>query len=194
MFETTTALAGQLAGVLGALGYPFYFIAIQTGKIKPSKATWVVWAGVGLMLLITSYASGTRDGIWIPVAYFVGPLITAILCFKKSQGGWELTDKVCLGIAGASLLLWWFTGSPVLALAANLVADGAGSWPTIQKSYHDPESEDRWAWGIWITANGINLFAVEHWTFAGCAYPVYMASASGLIAACVLLRPRRTAP
>lgn len=189
-----TALAGVVAGLVGLAGYFPYLYSMYKGKTHPSRAGWWIWAGVGFMLMLTSYSTGTRDGIWIPVAYFVGPLVVALYSFKHGEGGWELSDKLCLLLAATSLFVWWYKGAE-LALVACLVADASGSWPTLKKAYKNPKGEDPLAWGLWFPANVLNLFAVKEWIPVQWAYPVYMAVASGLITACVfLLRRRRPAP
>lgn len=189
-----TAFIGVLAGLMGLAGFVPYFLSMRRGKASPNRATWWIWCGVGFMLMLTSYQSGIRHGIWIPVAYFIGTLVIALFSFKYGQGGQEATDLFCLMVAAASIFLWYFTGSAKLAMAANLVADGIGCWPTLKKAYAEPEGEDRLAWGIWLSANTLNLFAVQHWTFAGAAYPVYMAVACAIITSVVFFHPRRTAP
>ncbi|MEK7540009.1 MAG: hypothetical protein AAB558_02060 [Patescibacteria group bacterium] len=188
-----TAQIGVVAGLGGLAGYVPYILAMRRGKTHPSRAGWWIWTGVGFMLLLTSYSTGTRDGIWVPLAYVVGPLVVALYSFKHGEGGWEFSDKLCLLLAATSIFIWWSTGSAELALAASLVADTSGAWPTLKKAYLDPAGEDRTAWGIWFPANTLNLLAVHHWTPILWAYPVYMVVASGLISACVFFRPRRAA-
>lgn len=64
--------------------------------------------------------------------------------------------------------------SPVVALVTNLAIDSFALFPTIRKSLERPEDENFWAWFGTLTADAINLFAVERFVFAIIVYPVYM--------------------
>jgi len=61
-----------------------------------------------------------------------------------------------------------------VALITNLIIDVFALIPTIKKSYLRPEGEDFWAWFGTGTADTINLFAIEKFTFGVMVYPIYM--------------------
>lgn len=188
-----TAVAGQVAGIVSLAAFVPYIIAILRGETKPNRATWWIWTVVGFMLGASYYSSGASHTIWVPVSYAVGPLATALLSIKYSEGGWTRFDQKCLLGAGASLVLWWMFSSPLLALVINIIIDLMGALPTIRKAYREPEKEDRVAWALFFAGNTINLFAVETWTFAIAIYPIYMFLCCGLIAALVFFRRNRAA-
>ncbi|HWQ59591.1 MAG TPA: hypothetical protein VN420_00370 [Candidatus Fimivivens sp.] len=56
----------------------------------------------------------------------------------------------------------------------NIFIDGMGALPTLRKSFHEPESEDKLTRSLSSAGNTLNLFAVEHWSLATGSYPVYM--------------------
>ncbi len=185
-----TAVAGQVAGILALAAFVPYVLAILRGETKPNRATWWIWAVVGFMLGASYYSSGANHTIWVPVSYVVGPLVIAVLSLKYGEGGWTRFDRMCLLGAGISVVLWWIFGSPLIALCINLFIDFLGALPTIRKAYHKPEGEDRAAWALFVAGDIANLFAVERWTFAIAAYPVYMFLCGGVIAILVFFRPR----
>src|SRR5207248_2703381 len=80
---------GQLAGAISFLGFVPYIIEIVQGKTRPNRATWWIWAVVGAMLCASSYASGARHALWVPLSYVIGPLATALLALKYGEGGWD---------------------------------------------------------------------------------------------------------
>ncbi len=183
-------LVGLIAGVLALSAAIPYIRAILRGETRPSRATWFIWTVVGLLIATSYYAAGARQTIWVAVVYFVDPLIVAVLSIKFGEAGWTLLDRLCLAGAGIGVLLWWLSGSPLVALIANLVVDAFGALPTIKKSYCRPQSEDRTAWALALAGATANLFAIEAWSFEIAAYPVYMFLNVASIAALVLL-PRK---
>ena len=188
MFASTLNV-GLLAGLLSLAAFVPYIIAIVKGATKPNRATWWIWTINGLILLASYYASGAESTVWVAVGYFVGSLLTAVLALRYGEGGWSPFDRSCLLGAALGLLFWWMFNSSIVALVTTLFVDFAGALPTIRKAYRAPETEDRVAWGLFISGNTVNLLAVEAWSFAIAVYPVYMFLASGTIAVLVL-RPR----
>ncbi|MDO8519474.1 MAG: hypothetical protein Q7T11_04865, partial [Deltaproteobacteria bacterium] len=90
-------------------------------------------------------------------------------------------DALCLSAAGIGLLLWWVFNSPLPALYLSMAIDFVGALPTLKKSYLDPQSEDRLTWILFWAANTLNLFAIQQWTLAMAAYPLYLFFISGAI-------------
>lgn len=186
-----TAIVGLVAGILSLAAFIPYILAILRKETKPSRASWWIWTVVGFLLGASYYSSGANHTIWVPVSYIVGPFATAILSLKYGEGGWNRFDRICIFGAGASVVLWWMLSSPLVALVINLFIDFMGALPTIRKSYYEPEGENRTAWTLFFTGNTVNLFAIEAWTFAIAAYPIYMFLGTGAIAALLFLRPRK---
>jgi hypothetical protein len=100
-------------------------------------------------------------------------------------------DMVCIAGSIIGAVIWWQTGSPVVSLAAFLVVDAFGAVPTVVKSWQRPKEESSLAWAASFAATAMNLNAVEFWTFAEAAYPVYMASATGIIVLILVFRSNR---
>lgn len=188
-------IAGLVAGVLSFVAYiPYAWAIIKTRNdekpVKPNRATWAIWAVVSLMLLASYRSAGASYTIGVPIAYAVCSIIIFFISLKYGDGGWTWFDRWCLAIAAGSAIVWWITGSPLTALVANLGVDLADALPTIKKAYLNPASESRTAWAMFFLGNSANLFAVEYFTFAIAAYPIYMFLGCGAIATLVLFKPR----
>lgn len=176
-----TGIFGVIAGIFSFSAYLFYIVAIFKGQTKPSRATWFIWAVEGIILAIVYRASGAEDTIWVAVSEAIAPTIIALLAIKYGTGGAEKTDIVCFIGSILSLFLWWFFGSPVIALVANLAIDFFGAMPTIKKSLSKPQEEDRFAWSLTQTGNLFNLFAIDKFLFAVIIYPIYTFIIDGVI-------------
>jgi hypothetical protein len=184
-------LLGQLAGAISFLGFVPYIIEIVQGKTRPNRATWWIWAVVGAMLCASSYASGARHALWVPVSYVIGPLATALLALKYGEGGWDRFDRTCLAASLLSLVVWWLARSPLVALLANLGIDLLGAVPTIRKAYRAPEAESLLSWLVFLLADALNVCAIGSWSLATALYPVYLFILAAVLVT-LLMRPRVT--
>ncbi|MDX1900901.1 MAG: hypothetical protein SFW66_02725 [Gammaproteobacteria bacterium] len=178
-------IAGIVAGVLSLFGYVPYIVSILRGKTKPNRATWFIWTLVGGLLAVSFAATGDRHAIWLPIGYFIGPLITMILSIRYGYAVWSRLDTFCVVAAVISIIPWILSKNAMLTLWINLFIDATGAIPTLIKSYHEPETEDFTAWLIFFIANTLELFAVETWNLAA-AYPIYLFFLAGSIVLFIL--------
>lgn len=182
-----THIIGIVAGILAFGSYLFYIASILRGQTKPNRASWWVWAGMGIVVWLSYYYSGARESLWVPLSEVIGPIIAAILSIKYGEGGWTPFDRKCLFGIVIVLLLWWIFNSPVIALAAGLSIDLFAALPTIKKSYLKPFEENLTAWILVVVANFLNLFAISTWTFGVVLHPVYYTLITGSILASLIL-------
>jgi len=171
---TGIALAGQLAGFLVFIAYVPYVLGTMRGPTKPNRATWFIWSIVNIIIAASYWKAGAENTILVPLLNAFGTTLIALLSLKYGEGGWTKLDRACLFASGISLVLWWLSGNPVIALTINILIDAIGAIPTIMKTYHDPKHENRYAWSIWLAAYFVNLFAIGSWTYAIAAYPIYL--------------------
>ena len=178
-------IIGIIAGILALLGYIPYIISIISGKTRPNKATWVIWSMVGALLAFSFLAEGDKNAIWLPLGYFLGPLITAVLSLRYGYSAWSKLDKICIIAAMISILPWLVSKDATLTLLINILIDSTGALPTIVKSYREPKTEDFSAWLIFFIANTTQLFAISDWNTAA-IYPIYLFLLAGTIVVLLL--------
>lgn len=190
-FGDIKSILGMIAGLIALLAYIVYVISIFRGKSKPNRATWWIWAFMGLVLALSYKFSGANNTVWVPYIEFLGPFSIALLSIKYGEGGLKnKTDLICLFGAIISIVLWIIFNNPVIALVTNLVVDSFAIVPTIKKSYLRPEGEDFWAWFGTGLADTLNMFAVERFTFAVLLYPIYMLISDLIIIFILLLKKK----
>ena len=176
---------GIIAGILALLGYIPYIISILSGKTRPNKATWVIWSIVGALLSFSFLAEGDKNAIWLPLGYFLGPLIIAVLSLRYGYSVWSKLDKICIIASIISILPWVVLKDATLTLLINVLIDSTGAVPTIVKSYREPKTEDFSAWLIFFIANTTQLFAISDWNTAA-VYPIYLFLLAGTIVVLLL--------
>lgn len=190
-FGDAKVIFGIVAGLIALLAYVVYVISIFRGGSKPNRATWWIWAFMGLVLALSYDLSGAENTIWVPYVEFLGPFTIALLSLKYGEGGLDnRTDVICIIGAVTSIILWAIFKNPVVALVTNLITDSFAIIPTIKKSYLRPEGEDFWAWFGTGVADSLNMFAVERFTFAILVYPIYMLVSDLIIIFILLLKKK----
>ncbi len=189
--EFNNALIGLIAGFVSLIGFIPYIISIIRGKTRPNRASWWIWSFIGFLLLASYAASGATDTIWVPISYVIGPFITALLSIKYGEGGWNIFDRSCILVATSSAVLWFIFDSALIALVINLAIDTSGALPTIRKVYLDPDSEDKLSWFLFCTGSGLNLLAINEWSFVIASYPLYLFIGSSVITSLIFFKRRK---
>lgn len=178
-----SGIFGIAAGILSFCAYLFYIVAIIKGTTKPNRATWFILALVGIITSVSYKFSGADNTIWVSVSHAIASSIIALLAIKYGVGGWEKTDMIAFAGAIISLVAWWYFSTPVIALVASLCIDFFGLLPTIKKSWHRPEQEDRLAWTTTQLSNALNFLALDSLAFAVVIYPLYYFVVDGVLLA-----------
>jgi hypothetical protein len=172
---------GIIAGIISLIATLPYIISILKRKTKPSRTTWSVWSILSIVIAINYIQVGGGSAVWVYIGYAFGVTVIGLLSFRYGEGGWTIMDKICLGGVMLSLIIWWYSGSALLSLFSILTVDIFGAIPTILKAYKKPEEEDKIAWALGFSANLLNLFAIQVWTFSLVIYPIYLFTMTGLV-------------
>ena len=167
-------ILGIASGVVLLCGNVPYISSIRRGEIRPNRVTWGIWTTIGFILLGSSYSIGATNTLWLQIAQVISQVIITFYTFKYSRGQWYFLDRVCLAGASLSLVFWWQSESPFVALLMNIAMDILGAVPTIKKIYSDPKSEDLTFWVLSFISAVLNLFAIEKFSIAFIAFPVYL--------------------
>ncbi|OGT38456.1 MAG: hypothetical protein A3F11_10025 [Gammaproteobacteria bacterium RIFCSPHIGHO2_12_FULL_37_14] len=164
---------GILAGILALVGYIPYIYTTIRGKTRPNKATWIIWTVIGGLIAFSYLFEGDKNTIWLPLGYFIGPLVVAILSFRYGYSEWSKLDIACLVVGAISIIPWIISDNAIFTLLINVFIDATGAIPTVVKTYREPETEDFSAWTIFFIANTLELLAIEQWNLAA-IYPIYL--------------------
>ncbi len=179
-----------LSGIFLISGYIPYVIDVLKGKTVPSRASWIIWAFSTAILLFGVLGTGTHEAVWVPVADAVGCFAIFILSIGFGTGGWSRTDQVSFLVCATSLVIWYLTGSALIALIMNLLVYISGYIPTIAKAWKEPRSESLAAWSLFLVGVLLNLLVVIIGHDTGFAIWLYPAVLVGVVSTLygVLLR------
>jgi hypothetical protein len=164
-------------------GYP-YMRAIYTREIeRPAVSSWLLWLGIGILLFVTSYQSGSQWGTTLfPILMgVINPAIIVALSLKYGEYTWTRFDTACVIVCAITVMVWQTTRSPVLGLFGGILADAIAAVPQFRKSWKEPKDEPVFPWTMFAFASAINILAVDTWVVDKWLYPVYMTTGSSLL-------------
>jgi hypothetical protein len=129
----------DVLGLCGALviaaSATYYFIDVLRGDTRPQRASWAVWAVVGLLGFGTADAAGAGSGAWAGGVDATACIATFLLSLSPRYGksGGRPVDRVLAVMGVVGVLLWRFgpLSMNVAALCARrlrtacVVADAA---------------------------------------------------------------------
>ncbi|MEK7509301.1 MAG: hypothetical protein AAB605_01155 [Patescibacteria group bacterium] len=187
------ALADIVIYILAIYGRDYLFRRLPKEKwTVPNRATWLILAGIGILIAISYKETGATDTVWLPMAYAFGFSTVALLSLKHGEGGHTILDLICLVGAGLAALVWWKYDSPGLPLTIGLLMETFAATPTIKKAWVEPSKESRLAWTLSFLASVANIFALtwETSTFWIILLPVWILILNGLITAPLYLKNR----
>jgi len=188
----THEVVAMVAAAIALFGAVPYVIDTLRGRTRPNRATWTVYAVVGSLAVISSYAAGGRWSLLVGVAYAIGPIGILLASIRHGEGGWSPLDRSCLGLAALGLIGWAVSGDPRVGVVLQTVADAAGTVPTWVKAWRDPAHENRRAWTLYAIAALLNLFAITNWSIGEAFYNGWLVLCCTSIAAILWLRRARS--
>ncbi len=159
-----------------------YIRSILRGETKPHRTTRLVYLAIGLLTTLSLLAAGDRVAIWISAVSLLQAIILFFLGLTYGVGGWSKTDLLCLTLACVGIFAWQTTKDPLLGLYFGILADLAGTIPTIIKTWHDPTTEEPQFYILDGAAGAFNVFALTRWAPGDFTYPLYLFLINALVA------------
>ena len=165
MFTLALILAIAAAAV-ELFAYVLYVRDIRSGRARPSRASWLIWAPLGWLTLASQWQAGGELTLVKLTGMCVGITAVAALAVRFGSGGWSPLDRSSFLITGFGVLAWIHTRDPVLALVFFILADIAAAMPTLCDAARHPDKDSRAAWSASLVASALNLtvIAPDHWT------------------------------
>ena len=153
-----------------------YGIEVVRGTTKPNKISWLLWSVAPIIGAIAAFSKGVG---WAVLPVFMSgfaPLVIFILSIFNKKAYWELKtfDYYCGGASVVALILWAITKEANLAIIFAIISDGLAAFPTLIKSWSDPESETPITYLLSLLAVITTYTAITTKDFASLAFPIYL--------------------
>ena len=180
MINEKFILLGVLLNILGSGSYALSTIK---GKTQPNRVTWFLWAFAPLIAFSAQLGEGVG---WESILTFMagfGPLLVFTSSFVNRKSYWRISklDIFCGVISVFALILWWLSGSGLIAILFSILADLIAAIPTIIKSFKAPETEHSAPFLYSSIAATITLLTISSWQLVNYAFALY------ILVVCVVL-------
>ncbi len=182
---------GYTSGILFMFSAVPYVRSILKGNTKPQRITWLIWTVLVFIAFFSQLAKGATWSLLLTAGDAITIVIVFIFSIKYGIGGFTKIDIISLFGAGLSLILWYFTNEPAIALFLIIFIDIIGSNLTIIKAWKNPETENWVGWAMCGVGGLFGILAVGSFNFVLLAYPVYICFINSLMAIIVLGRKRK---
>ncbi len=178
-----------LAILTGTIANIPYILGMFRGVTKPHMFSWLIWAVVSGVGAAIQYAEGAGVGSWYMVyntVFFLTVTIASIWCGTKDI---KKSDWIILLGALLSIPVWAITKEPFWSVLIVVAIDGIAYFPTIRKSWMNPEQEVAFSWFVAGLAFAFTILALEKYAVTTYLYPFTFFFVN--IGLCALLIVRR---
>ena len=173
-----------MSAVISIAGSVAYIRDTISGKTKPNRVTWSMWALAPL--IGTAAALYAEADIWATSRIFLAgflPLIVFSASFVNPKSYWKLTtfDLLCGACSVLALLLWIGIDSPRLAILFAALGDGFAAVPTIRKAWKNPETETGLTYLAGFIAVVLIIPSIPKWDIENSAFQIYLLIANSFL-------------
>ena len=186
-------IAGYLSGLAILISFMPYIRDIFSGKTKPERMSWLIWAMLGSILFFSQLAKGASYSLIMTGVIAIGDLFVFMLAIKYGFGGFLKRDIAALIGASIGLFLWYITREAAVALFIAIFIDAIGATLTVIKSYEKPATETISAWFFGFIGGLLACIAVGSFNFILLAFPIYISLANLAVLVSIKLGFRRVA-
>lgn len=205
-----TSIAGILAAIIRIGGDLSYIFSVRDGESKPDRISWLIWSILTIKLFVSYALVGARETLWVP---FIAMTATCYIFYlainqhpekfrwfqrvftRKNWGQMGFVQKWSVVVGTIGIVSWIVSTDPFFAVISSLIADLAGSFAMLPKTWKNPSSESKRSWIIYISSDFANLFAAE-WDLTLAAFKIFVYVASmflsdGIVLATILVASLR---
>lgn len=182
---------GLLSGILSAACYVPYIKGILQRKVKPERASWLIWSVLTAIGFFSNLAIGATNSLWLPGIQGVGVIVVFLLSLWTGYGGLLKRDIIILFASGATLFIWHLTKQPLIAIYLTVLIDAMAGYLTIIKAYEEPDTETPITWTLSGLAGFFAVLSVGRLDPSLLAYPFYIFLVNGSVVAAIMLGRKR---
>jgi hypothetical protein len=188
------AVLGILAGIV-AIGDTIPYVRdILRGTTRPHRGTWLIWATLATVVVLSQRADGASWSLIMAAATAVLTGLIFVLSIRRGVGGVTTRELVMIAIAGGGVVGWLVADEPIVATVCVVVADLIGAAMMVPKTYRDPGSETLVTFAFASLSGALAAGAVGAFDLSLLLYPVYFCLANGALALLIYQRRMVLAP
>ena len=168
-----------------------------SGKTKPNRVSWFLWA---LAPLISVGAALSSDAdIWPTVRVIIGGIVPAtvfLASFVNRESYWKLTrfDLSCGALSLLALLFWLLADSPLIAILLATTSNTLASIPTMVKAWKYPETETKLIYITSFISTLIILPSIPVWNIENSAFQISLLITTSILLFAIYRPQTKSAP
>jgi uncharacterized membrane protein HdeD (DUF308 family) len=187
---TTQAILVLVSSVLFIIGDIPYVLDTLKQKSKPRIVSWAVWGTLSIIAAFASLSDKQYPAAFLSFLGTIAIFIIVILGYKHGNRHFETLDVACFIGSMFGLVLWYFSGSPSLALVVVIAIDLVGTIPTVMHSWKKPHEETWITYALSAVGCILIVFAASDWRVTSVAYPLYSAISCVIFVSIILARKK----
>ena len=173
-----------ISAILILYGGFAYLKDTLSGKTKPNRVSWFMWALAPLVSLGAAFS--VDADIWPSVRVIVGGIVPAtvfLASFVNKNSYWKLTrfDLICGLFSLLALVFWQLANSPLLAILLATAANTFASIPTFFKAWNYPETETRLIYVTSFLSAILIIPSIPEWNIENSAFQLMLMVSTGLL-------------
>ena len=165
-----------VAAVASLLAAFIYIRSMFKGQTKPNRVTWFMWSVAPFIATSAALSSGVGWAVLPVFMSGVSPFLIFAASFFNKRAYWKtsIVDYLCGVLSGLAIVLWFVTNNPNLAITFAIVSDALAAIPTLNKAWHNPETESAWPFIIGVFSPLTSFLVASTGGFSELAFPVYL--------------------
>jgi hypothetical protein len=162
---------GILAIALSFFSAVPYILDILKGKTKPHLFTYIVWTIVTTLAFLGQLTAGAGPGAWTTGAMAFLTLCILIASIKHSTKDITKLDIFFFVTSLLAIIPWLLTKDPTISVVIATFIDVCAFFPTIRKTFSDPNSETLVSWILNLIRHPLAILATTNIVLATYIYP-----------------------
>lgn len=182
--------------VLNLAGAMHYVVETLAGRVRPNRASWLMWAVAPAVVLAAELQEGVGPRAVMTLGIVLGPLMVLVASFATTAAYWRLGvfDWACGGLSALAVVLWAVTESAAVAIVLSIAADFLAAVPTVRKAVTHPDTEHPLFFVLVSAGGALTLLTLQRWTFVDWAFPAYIFVFPAVLAWLIWRQQSRSAP
>lgn len=171
-------LAATAAALLTFAIFVPYALGIVRGRLRPSAASWSIWAFGTALVAGAQFGAGAGVGA-APLALSASVSLGIAILALRAGGGVSATrtDLASFMVALIGGLAWWRSDDAGIAVVLLTAIDLVGFVPMLRHTWSRPQDESAAFFALGAVRNLLVLLALEAWNLATVLFPLVVGAA-----------------
>ena len=181
-------IIGVITVIMTIILYGFYLRDTIKGKISPHPFSWIVWFTIAITVFLAQVSDNAGPGAWMNGAVCIFNFFIILASIKNGFSNIKPIDIIVFTISIIAVPVWIMTESAFWSVIILSFANTLAYIPTYRKSYHNPNNEPVYLYGINFFRHGLSITALTNYSTITMLSPFMLVINNGALAIFLLWR------